>query len=200
MPTAGYRFIAQVTVLEENPVLEPMRPVATTRPTAEFGKGGGAKRFGAKGLWGKRWVFASVILLLAAVGVAAYFLGGHPRRVLTDKDTLVLADFDNSTGDPVFDGTLRQGLAVQLEQSPFLNLVTEERIQQVLKLMGQPADTRLTPAIAREICERTAARPSWTARSQRSAASTYWGCAQRTAATDGSSRRSRRRQRGKKMY
>ncbi|MDR3702384.1 MAG: hypothetical protein P4L56_22240 [Candidatus Sulfopaludibacter sp.] len=61
----------------------------------------------------------------------------------------------NKTGDPVFDGTLRQGLAVQLEQSPFLNLLSEERIQQVLPLMGKAADAPLTPAIAREICERT---------------------------------------------
>ena len=66
----------------------------------------------------------------------------------------MLADFDNSTGDPVFDGALRQGMAVQLEQSPFLSLVSDERIQQVLKLMGQPADVRLTHAVAREICER----------------------------------------------
>ena len=68
----------------------------------------------------------------------------------------MLADFTNTTGDPVFDGTLRQGLAVQLEQSPFLSLISEERIQQTLRLMGQPADARLTPEIAREICERTA--------------------------------------------
>jgi eukaryotic-like serine/threonine-protein kinase len=75
--------------------------------------------------------------------------------VLTETDTVVLADFDNSTGDPVFDGTLRRGMAVQLEQSPFLSLIPDDRIQQVLRQMGQPADARLTPAIAREICERT---------------------------------------------
>ena len=68
----------------------------------------------------------------------------------------MLGDFTNTTGDPVFDGTLRQGLAVQLEQSPFLSIISEERIQQVLRLMGKPADARLTPEIAREICERTA--------------------------------------------
>jgi hypothetical protein len=62
----------------------------------------------------------------------------------------------NTTGDPVFDGTLRQGLAVQLEQSPFLRLVSEGRIQKSLRLMGQPTDARLTPALAKEICERTA--------------------------------------------
>jgi tetratricopeptide (TPR) repeat protein len=90
-----------------------------------------------------------------ALAVLAYF---YLRRTpkLTDKDTIVLADFSNTTSDSVFDGTLRQGLAVQLEQSPFLSLVSDERIQQVLRLMGKPADARLTPEIAREICERTA--------------------------------------------
>ncbi len=62
----------------------------------------------------------------------------------------------NTTGDPVFDGTLRQGLAIQLAQSPFLSLVSDERIQKTLRLMGQPADARLTPGLAKEICERTA--------------------------------------------
>ena len=69
---------------------------------------------------------------------------------------LVLADFANTTGDPVFDGTLRQGLAVQLEQSPFLSIISDEKIQQTLGLMGQPADAKLIPAIAREVCQRTA--------------------------------------------
>jgi eukaryotic-like serine/threonine-protein kinase len=105
---------------------------------------------------GKRWK----VIVLAAVGVLALSVGGnfYFRRTpkLTDKDTIVLSDFTNTTGDPVFDGTLRQGIAVQLEQSPFLSLVSEERIQQALRLMGEPADTRLTPEVAREICERTA--------------------------------------------
>ncbi len=95
---------------------------------------------------------AAALLALAAAGY--FYLHSAPK--LTDKDTIVLADFVNTTGDPVFDGTLRQGLAVQLEQSPFLSLVSEERIQRVLPLMSQPADARLTPKIAREICERTA--------------------------------------------
>ena len=68
----------------------------------------------------------------------------------------MLAGFIDTTGDPVFDGTLRQGLAVQLEQSPFLGLVSEASIQRTLSLMGQLADARLTPQVAREIRERTA--------------------------------------------
>jgi eukaryotic-like serine/threonine-protein kinase len=102
--------------------------------------------------WG--WVGVAVILLLvAAAGAARFFL--HRATVLTEKDTVVLADFDNSTGDSVFDGTLRQGMAVQLEQSPFLGLIPDQGIQHTLRLMGQSADARLTPDLAREICERT---------------------------------------------
>src|ERR1022692_2887996 len=90
-----------------------------------------------------------------AILVAGYFYF-HRTPKLTDKDSIVLADFTNTTGDPVFDGTLRQGLAIQLEQSPFLRLVSEQRIHQSLRLMGEPADARLTPELAKEICERTA--------------------------------------------
>ena len=94
-------------------------------------------------------------LLLTAGGVFLWHQRTQPKP-LTNKDVLVLADFTNTTGDAMFDETLRQGLTVQLEQSPFLHLVTEERIRQVLRMMGQPADARLTPAVAQEICERTA--------------------------------------------
>jgi DNA-binding winged helix-turn-helix (wHTH) protein/tetratricopeptide (TPR) repeat protein len=102
----------------------------------------------------KRWIaFAAILLLAAAAG--AYRLFSHRSPALTGKDTVVLADFTNSTGDPVFDGTLRQGMAVQLEQSPYLSLVSDQSIGQTLRLMGQPADAPLIPEIAREICERT---------------------------------------------
>jgi eukaryotic-like serine/threonine-protein kinase len=113
-------------------------------------------RIGAATGIGLRWklIIPAAVAVLALLFVGYFYLHRTPK--LTDKDTIVLADFTNTTGDPVFDGTLRQGMAVQLEQSPFLSLVSEERIQQALRLMGQPADTRLTPEVAREICERTA--------------------------------------------
>jgi tetratricopeptide (TPR) repeat protein/predicted Ser/Thr protein kinase len=115
-----------------------------------------------------RWNVMSVAVALGltlAAGAYSYYRGaipfarpGAPRVTspkLTDKDTIVLADFLNKTGDPVWDVTLRQGLAIQLEQSPFLNLVSEDRIQKVLPMMGQKSDVRVTPILAREICERT---------------------------------------------
>jgi len=100
------------------------------------------------------WI-VSFPTLTCAVGALAGWLLLRKPHVLTDKDTVVLAELTNTTGDPVFDGTLRQGLSVQLEQSPFLSLISEGRIQQTLRLMGQPPDTRLTPEIARELCQRT---------------------------------------------
>jgi eukaryotic-like serine/threonine-protein kinase len=112
-----------------------------------------AKAGAADGI-GLRWkliVPTAAIVLLLSLGGYFYF---HRTPKLTDKDTIVLADFTNTTGDPVFDGTLRQGMAVQLEQSPFLSLISEQRIQHTLRLMGRSADAQLTPELAREICER----------------------------------------------
>ena len=98
--------------------------------------------------------------LVAAAAVIAFAAGGYifyPRPpTLTDRDTIVLGDFTNTTGDAVFDETLRQGLSVQLAQSPFLSLVPEQRLRRMLALMNQPANARLTPDIAREVCVRTA--------------------------------------------
>jgi len=103
-----------------------------------------------------RWVtsaIAAAVVVGLAVGGWLFFT--HRVHALTDKDTIVLADFTNTTGDPVFDGTLRQGLSVQLEQSPFLSIISDQRIQQTLRLMGQKPDAKLTPEVARELCQRT---------------------------------------------
>ena len=101
-----------------------------------------------------RWTVvaaAAAAIALAAVGYSLY-----PRQAkLTDKDSIVLAEFTNTTGDPLFDETLRQGLAVQLQQSPFLSLISDDRIRRTLPLMNQPADARLTPDVARVVCVRT---------------------------------------------
>jgi tetratricopeptide (TPR) repeat protein/tRNA A-37 threonylcarbamoyl transferase component Bud32 len=106
----------------------------------------------------RRWMIPGAVAALLAVGAGGYFFRGRGPRAagkLTDKDTIVLADFKNSTGDPVFSGTLRQGLSGQLEQSPFLSLISYRRIAETLKLMGKAPDVPLTADVAREICERT---------------------------------------------
>jgi tetratricopeptide (TPR) repeat protein len=91
--------------------------------------------------------------------VAAWYLTSSRRQpVLTDRDTILIADFANTTGDVVWDQTLRQALSVGLRQSPFLSLATDQRIQRALGQMGQPADALLTGSIARDVCERTASR------------------------------------------
>ena len=100
------------------------------------------------------------LMATAAFVVVALIAGGmywHSRRpvALGQKDTIVLADFINTTGDPVFDYTLRQGLSAQLEQSPFLNLLSDERIAQTLSLMSRPKDARLTSDLAHDVCART---------------------------------------------
>jgi serine/threonine protein kinase/tetratricopeptide (TPR) repeat protein len=103
-----------------------------------------------------RWAFASATILAIALAAGALFLHSRKAHALTDKDTIVLADFINTTGDSVFDGALRQGLSVQLEQSPFLSIVSDQQIQQTLQMMGQKSDAKLTPEISRELCQRTA--------------------------------------------
>ena len=95
----------------------------------------------------------AVVLLIALVG-GGYYLRSRPSAKLTEKDAVLLADFVNTTGDSVFDGTLKQALAVQLEQSPYLNIVPESKIREALRFMGKPADEHLSNDVAREICQR----------------------------------------------
>jgi serine/threonine protein kinase/tetratricopeptide (TPR) repeat protein len=99
---------------------------------------------------------AGLLLALAAVG-AFYFRSRQPRP-LTEKDTLVVADFANMTGDPVFDGTLKQALAVDLEQSPFLQVIPSTLVRQTLALMGRQPDDRLTTEVARDLCQRVGSK------------------------------------------
>jgi serine/threonine protein kinase/tetratricopeptide (TPR) repeat protein len=103
----------------------------------------------------KHWkVGLSVALAVVVLAAGGYFYL-HRAPKLTAKDTIVLADFANTTGDAVFDDALRQGLSAQLEQSPFLSLLSDERISQTLALMSQPKDARLTHELGREVCQRT---------------------------------------------
>jgi eukaryotic-like serine/threonine-protein kinase len=99
---------------------------------------------------------ATIVVVGVAMGGWSFF--SPKAHALSDKDTIILGDFANKTGDSVFDDTLRQGLAAQLEQSPFLSLVSEQRVEQTLQLMGRPPDTKLSPDIAREVCQRAGSK------------------------------------------
>jgi eukaryotic-like serine/threonine-protein kinase len=143
IPKTGYRFLGAVVRsgqlgLAESPA-QPM-PVIAAAASAP-----------ARRQYGWTWA-AGIGLTLAVV---AYVFVSHRARPLTERDMIVLADFDNKTDDSAFDGTLRQGMAVQLEQSPFLSLVSDDRIAQIVQTMGKSADVLLTPAVAREVCERS---------------------------------------------
>ena len=102
----------------------------------------------------KRAIAASAVIVLAALVAGGFYWHSHRSPKLTEKDTILLTDFRNTTGDVVFDDTLKQALAVDLEQSPFLNVFPEQRVQRTLKLMGRSADARVTQDVGREICER----------------------------------------------
>jgi len=132
LPRRGYRFIAPVSSVQTK-----KSPVLTKRGLVLAG--------------------VAVIVLVAAIGGAVILRSRQARR-LTAKDTIVLADFTNTTGDPVFDEALKQGLRVQLEQSPFLNILSDQRVGKELQLMGRAKDERLTQDIAREVCERAGSK------------------------------------------
>src|SRR4029077_8034103 len=100
------------------------------------------------------WSLVVAGLLLAALLGGGLYWRSRSGQKLTEKDSILLADFVNTTGDPVFDGTLKQALAVQLEQSPYLNIVPDQTVRQALQFMGRPVDERVTGGVAREICER----------------------------------------------
>jgi eukaryotic-like serine/threonine-protein kinase len=103
----------------------------------------------------KFWKIAVPVLLVALLVVGGLYYRAHRSKPLTDKDTIVLADFDNKTVDPIFDDTLKTALNVSLRQSPFLSVLSDQQVAETLKLMTRPADTKLSPAVTRELCERS---------------------------------------------
>ena len=169
VPTMGYRFIAKVEtasptgggetqnsvspflVNTEQPETPPLQPRAEEGPLPEIPATDSLSRRRPGN--SMRWS-ALLLLLLAAWGTVHWWRPRHPQ-VSEEKRTIVLSDFDNSTGDAVFDGALHEGLTVELEQSPMLTLVSEPRIRSTLRLMNQAPDARLTAPLAREVCQRT---------------------------------------------
>ncbi|MGA2859287.1 MAG: protein kinase [Candidatus Sulfotelmatobacter sp.] len=107
----------------------------------------------------KLWkIFVSAALVVAALIGGRIYYRWHRTKPLTEKDIVVLADFDNKTGDTVFDDTLRQALAVELGQSPFLNVLPDRKVSETLQMMGRPANERITADVGRELCLRTSSK------------------------------------------
>ncbi|MGD0215432.1 MAG: protein kinase [Terriglobales bacterium] len=101
---------------------------------------------------------AGALILVALIAGSLYYYHYHRPKPLTDKDTIVLADFDNTTGDAVFDDTLKTALTVSLNQSPFLNVLSDNKVVATLKQMTKPPDTKLAPDVARELCQRAGSK------------------------------------------
>ena len=173
LPGRGYRFIAAVELLGRDPSTPeraaaagldeaPVAPVSSPAIPAVAAMAPSPSETAARDRrYSRRWkvlIPAVVILVAAAIGGTFYFRWRQAMNRLTDRDTIVLSDFDNKTGDSVFDDTLKQGLSVQLEQSPFLALVSDSKVNETLRLMGRPAGDRLTPEVTREVCLRTGSK------------------------------------------
>ena len=105
-----------------------------------------------------QWKIAVPVLTIAVLVAGGLYYRSHQSKPLTDKDTIVLADFANTTGDPVFDDTLKTALSVSLRQSPFLNVLSDGEVGKTLQLMTRPASTKITPEIARELCQRAGSK------------------------------------------
>ena len=99
-----------------------------------------------------------VLLVVLLVAGGLYYRSHQQSKRLTEKDTIVLADFDNKTGDTVFDDALRQALAVELGQSPFLNVLSDRKVSETLQMMGRHANERITVDVGRELCLRTGSK------------------------------------------
>ncbi|HTS11836.1 MAG TPA: winged helix-turn-helix domain-containing protein [Candidatus Limnocylindrales bacterium] len=147
VPAKGYRFVADV----HRPEPIPQNETPKTGATAVASPAPAAPHEASKRI---RILLISAAVLVAAIGIVA-FLRFRSAPALTEKDTIVLADFANSTGDPVFDDTLKQALSVQLSQSPFLSILSDRGISGTLQMMGHPADERVDEKTALEVCQRT---------------------------------------------
>ncbi len=176
VPTVGYRFLCDVKVVEDgfagpnaaglpqrrdNDEVAPLQGTPGVEATPHRPSDPLGAALAADGT-PKRWkVIVPAAATVLGCFVAGYFYlhrAHHGTPILTDKDTIVLADFTNTTGELVFDDTLKQGLSIQLEQSPFLDLVSERKVYETLRLMGRPAGDRLTPEVTREVCQRMASK------------------------------------------
>src|SRR5580658_3128003 len=176
LPGRGYQFVAPVQVVAtENPTVVPdaataashsrsgllfqQQTIRTSVITEESASAGTAALPEAGAAWvPKLWKTAVPVLLVASFVAGGLYYRSRQRQRLTDKDVIVLADFSNSTGDAVFDDTLKTALSISLRQSPFLNVLSDGQVARNLKLMTRPPGIRLTPEVARELCLRAASK------------------------------------------
>ena len=150
VPRRGYRFIAPVA---SAPELQTTAPIGVPNT--------GVPNLGVPNkdrLSWRRYFWPAVALIVAGAAVAEYRHLHHPAFQITARDTIVLGDFSNSTGDAVFDDTLKTALNVSLRQSPFLNVLSDSEVAKALQLMTRPASTKLTPEVAREVCQRAGSK------------------------------------------
>jgi eukaryotic-like serine/threonine-protein kinase len=171
LPGRGYQFVSPVTSIRPqsvtvvsdeaeplssaaNPILLQQQTIRTSVITTEEKQQLSLPASRNRAAMKPVTVLAAAAVLVGIFG-GAWYWKSHQSRKLGEQSTIVIADFANSTGDPVFDGTLRQGLSSQLEQSPFLNLLSDQRIAQTLSLMTRTKETVLTRALAQEVCQRT---------------------------------------------
>lgn len=154
-PASGSRINPPRRGLSETlPAVAVMAPPAA--PAAVPGAGASAS---APSRTNYRTLGIVACLIMAAAGAGSFYVRAHrPTKALTANDTIVVADFENKSGDAVFDDALKQGLSVQLEQSPFLALVSDRKVNATLKLMGRAPGDRLTPEVARDVCQRTGSK------------------------------------------
>ena len=176
VPKSGYRFVASVRTLHsgdgaEAPATNPpeaafpgtidaakqLHPKIPPKQTGGYPELRDASRADRRN-W-RTWASLTLAGSLALTSMALVFrIRQQNAHALTSQDTVVLADFTNDTGDAVFDDTLKQALSISLQQSPFLNLLSEEKVSGTLKLMAKPPDTKLTPEVARELCQRAGSK------------------------------------------
>ena len=155
IPKQGYRLLIADVQSDATPAPLPMALSTALATAVDCLSIPPIQRAGTPRRPSRTWILASALLGAIAVAAAVLLFFRHGPRP-SGHDTVLLSEFVNSTGDPVFDGTLRQGFAIQLEQSPSLSFVSEQRVQQTLGMMGQNADAPLTLALARQVCERIA--------------------------------------------
>ena len=158
--SSGTTPVAQAT--SSQPMAQPTAAASGSTPAVARSSSSAALKIaevpvaGGRRLW--KILIPTVVVVVAALIAAGFYFHSRPAAKLTEKDPIVLADFENRTGDAVFDGALKQALAVQLGQSPFLNLISDRKVEETLRLMGRPTSEKITRDVAHELCVRTGSK------------------------------------------